>query len=502
MNGRILPRLSSSVFLVLLLFLISCKRSHKASDTGYTSQTKVYHCENGTNLNSIFINLLPGSDVKIILDSSAEYSIDALEYQGGKIEIVGNRSIIRIKDSTEGRFMMRFVDPEVLKVSNVIFDGNYEAADLDDYLIKVHTPSNRTGKVSFEGCVFRNSDSGALMIQNNFPPLHINWDAGADTISIVSCIFDNVGLYEGLHVRGSHRVVLMEKCFGTDPLGRQHYSKGKMFSFSAEVKEDRDEVHSVQIRNCRIKNANKGLFVQKVRNLKVQSFHIDSLGHNPVHYEDGREVGVVGIKIDDLGFGNIATLDSFVMSSTANLDYKVALSLEESSNIGHTSNVTLTNFNTDATIRLGAAGRNMVANGLIQESSIDVLSADNEIKNVTFTSTSRSSGIRCFQSRNYIHDCLFLRSNVFIFRKAKDNILENCHLRDSGGVRRFIVVDLNNPDNPVSLTIRNCSVPEGVLGVWSGGNPDQSTGLSLDIVDSPTMIEHDYIRRYGKVRRM
>lgn len=495
-----------SFFILLVFSVIACKSKGPILRSGEL-ESGVYSVivHPSSNLSQKLKSIIEGHprvNISFIADES--YQMDELVISSNHdIEINGNGATLLAKSGRVSSTLMTFVDPRNLRITNMIIDGNYENVEIEKHLIKIHTPTARTESIILDSVSIQNADNGGVMIQNINPQnKKKDYSVGADQIIIRHCKFFNVGQFAAINIRGSHKDVLVSDCVGTDPLSRLHFAMGKMFGVSAEVGLKEDCVGRVKFENCTIKNSNGGLFAQQVRELEVINFHVDSMGHNPVYYPNSNKlVGVVAFKIDDLGESNTVLIDSFKVTNTAMLPYRVFLATEESEGIGHTSGVKVKYFESDVPIRLGASGGHSISGGKIYDASINFISPNNEVYNVDFYGQLDNVGIRLLSENNLVKDCDFYDSKVINYKQAKSNIIDNCHLKKAVKISRWILFDLNDPNDPNQLTIKDCSIVENVEGMWSGGVPLQSKNIELDIINSPTLSVSSNLMNNANIRK-
>ena len=494
--------LSRIVFVVFMLALMGCSSTKRMSDKEihhvYLGED---HCRNSNYVNSLFAKY---NKIHLTLDEGIIYYYgDLVAFNNSLVIIDGNNATIRIPDGQAVQSLIKMVDIGEVVIHDVTFEGNYINAECENYLIKIHTPSNVTKSIVIDNVSVVDADNGGMMIQNIYKPYgYKDWDCGAENVTISNCEFHNVGKFAAINIRGSHKSVLIENCIGTDRLSRQHFSMGKMFEFSAEVGQPSDMVGKVLIKNSSIIASNKGLFAQQVEDFQVKNFRVDSMGVKPVYYPNSQKpVGVVAIKIDDLGLGNTAVLDSFFVTNTAKSPYRVFLAIEESDVIGHTSKVRVNYFESDVTIRLGASGNHEILGGKIYDASISFISKHNLVQNVKFYGREDHFGIQLIDTNNSIKDCSFYNSQIVNYKQAKANRLSNCHLLQGDLIKHWILFDLNNPEDPNELSVENCSAVDGVVGIWSGGAPKQSKNLKLSISRSPSLSISKNILEHSKMRK-
>lgn len=276
-----------------------------------------------------------------------------------------------------------------------------------------------------------------------------------------------------------------------------------MIEVSAEVADDKAFLKKVTISNCRVYDANKAFFAQQVKEFIFLNNSAHRLGHKPAYYENGNPVGVVALKIDDLGAGNYALVDGFSVTETAILPYRQAISLEQSAGVSLTQGVYIKNFNFDAGIRLKGEGSHQVSGGEIVNGAIILMTQDNEINDVTFHGVAGAwDGIVVQAPDNTITNCTFDNSQIKLLHPAKRTTIVGCE-RKGNAMDRFILIDLNKPENPISLFLDNLRVPEGVEGLWSGGKPDQSNNLEVFLGPGAQQLKiHKNIRAKGTLRKI
>ena len=498
-----MPRLLINLLCLLLLIFSSRCRTYKDVSSQKLNK-KIILLKKGDQdqikqLQQV-VNLADSIIIK--LDNNTKYFFGNISLINKKYVLIdGDGSEIYAPDSKEVVSLLTVIDAMELVLKNITFSGNDVKSKVQDYLVKVHTPSDKTKKIVLNNVHFKDSNKGGIMIQNIYPHYpYKNWTAGADTILIENSSVSNIGLASGIQIRGSHKYVEIMNCSGSDKDKTMHPTSGAMFGISAEVNEKSDEVGQVIIKNCIVKDANKAFFAQKVKHITFKNIRVDSLGHNPNYYKNGQPIGVVALKIDDLGYGNKAIVDSFYVTNTAPLPYRIFMALEESDKIGHTSNVLVNYFESDVGIRLGASGNNIVNSGILSGGSIDFLSENNVVSNLRVFREQPSNGVKILASNNYLKDCIFKNSNIVVYKNTVGNHISNCHLVKAEGMNAFIGLDLNNPDNPNEILIENCSVPDGILGLWSGGVENQSKNLNVTIRNSKNFKVHKYIKKKAKLK--
>ncbi len=486
---------------LVIILLFSCKSNREIEilDCSFSSQDTIVFKYKPKDQSQEFQTILNSKkDVFIIFEEQKTYKLSNIySTNESAIVLIGRNSTI-IPAKTESKEpIFTFINPRKIKIENLTISGNSPYNKIKNYLVKIHTPDNKTNKIVFSNVNFIDGDKGGLMIQNILPKERKrNWFGGADTVLILDCKFMNFGNNSGLQIRGSHKNVLVDNFYGSDSLSR--LKTGAMIGVSAEVGIQEDNVGNVIIRNSKISKCNKGLFAQKVQSITYKNILIDSMGHKPLYYNDGRVMGVVGIKIDDLGYGNRAVLDSIFVTNTADLPYRIFLALEESQNIGHTANVEVKYFESDVGIRLGASGNHRVLGGKLTNAGIDFLSEGNSVSNVSFSNF--KSAVKFLHSNNKISNSKFFDSNIVVFKNIQDVKIDNCHVLKANKIKAFIVFDLNDPNNPNEVSITNSSAPENIYGIWSGGVAKQSKNLKLQIDKKSNLLIHNYVLEKANIR--
>jgi hypothetical protein len=426
--------------------------------------------------------LLTYPRVVINLHENGSYEMaDLVLLESRELIINGRGATVSVLPGTTASSLLSIVDPERVGISNLTFSGGYPAGTVTDYMVKVCAISGRTESIKFNGVRFEDGNGGGLNVSDAYLNWHNDEKRGAKKVTVTDCHFRNVGLYAGVNIRGNHQDVLIDSCTGTDPLARQHPSRGKMIEVSAEVADPNATLKNVTISNCRIFDANKAYFAQKVRNLRFINNRAHRLGHNPVFYANGKPVGVVALKIDDLGAGNYALVEGFTVTETADLAYRQAISLEESPEVGQTEGVIIRNVDVDAGIRLGASGNHRVEGGRMINESLTLIAEGNVVSKMVFTGVNgKPDGVIVHSANSTVQNCTFIESQIKLLNTAKRTTISGC-VRVGVKLTRFIVIDINRPDVPISVFLENIIVPEQVICIWSGGVPDQSVNMKVTL---------------------
>lgn len=416
------------------------------------------------------------SDVIIKLEREKEYFFSDIFVNSSKrVIIMGNNSRILPAKKYNNNSIFTFVDIGVVKIVNCTLSGGYPTQNVDNFLVKVHTPKNITQLVHIENVDFIDGSGGGIKIQN-IHNKYENWNSGAKNIFISNCKFINYGLDAACSIRGSHKNVHIENCFASDPLGRQE--KGHVFDITAEVDIIDDCVGNVEIQNVKMDYIRlEGIFIQKVKRITVDGFNVRYIG---LDINGGSYINNA-MKIDDLGLSNRAIIKNVTVENSGEKAF-AGIAIEESPGQGHTSHVILDNVNSDRLIRLGASGNHTIQNSTIQNSELQFLSNDNRAKNIIFKNDVLKKSVYFAQFRdNSLLDCEFTNALIEIGPEAQNIHLEQCSLNTSFPAVYFIAIVLNNPQKPNIVSIKNCSTPENIFGIWSGGLPELSKNIELTI---------------------
>lgn len=442
--------------------------------------------------------------LKLRLFPGAKYFLGDLTLdQNTELVIEGRGATIQLGEGKQVNSLLTIIDPKSVSVNDLTFSGSFPKGKVSDYLVKIQTANEGTERLVFEGVTFKDGDGGGLRVYDYYDRSRKSKSyGGAQDIQVKNCHFNNVGLYAGVNIRGNQPKVLIDGCTGTDPLSRQHFSRGTMIGVSAEVADPKASLGQVTISNCRVYDANKAFFAQKVKDLKFVNNAVHRLGHRPVYYENGKPVGVVGLKIDDLGVGNHALVEGFSVTETAMLPYRQAISLEQSMGVGVTTGVLIKDTDADAGIRLRGGGNHQVIGGQISKGSITLMSSGNEISQVTFNGREKArDGVVVQAPDSKITDCTFINSQIKLLHPAKRTSIVGCE-RKGKETGKFVVIDLNKPDNPLSIFLADLTVPEGVEGIWSGGIPDQSKNMQVILGPGTQSLKiHKYVKDKGVLQK-
>lgn len=438
------------------------------------------------------------NNVEIEFESGQTFIIGGVfDRKNRNISFLGTDVIIQTPDDYKGNSSFTFVDPKNLEIRGLTFDGNYRNSETAGHLLQVHVTGRKVGAIRIEDCIFMDADYGCIRIRNmgEFAAVK-NVDSGAQEIHVRNCIFANPGTNSALNIRGSHLNSLVQNCVGIDSLNRLHYSQGSMFGASADVISD-DWVGKLTFDNCVVRDSPKGFFAQKVRDLRIINCTVLEMGKRQSYYPDGRALGIVGLKIDDLGSEGRAIINGFTQLNSGSHEYKIAIALEQTEGIGSTQDVTILNCRVDSDIRIAGLGKNVVKNTVLLGSKISLLSPGNRVENCLFDNY---VGVAIFKSNNSIANCRFKNSGINIYRDAQFTQIKECSMQDCRERQNFILVD-SGQDNNLELEITDCFTDKDCIGVKAGGLPKASSNIKidLDMKRQAFFRIHEYILNNGEI---
>lgn len=498
--GNALIKLFTLVYILAIYW--SCSKVNRAiyvnTDKPISMADTIYFKAKPGDQSAEFELLLNRSkDIIIVLDQEATYLLSDIHVNNNKnIQIIGNNSIIYPYKEESKAPIITCIDPKVFKIVNCTISGGHPNKKIENYLVKLHTPNDKTSLIDISDVNFIDGDGGGLMIQNIYNKFE-GWEAGADTVIVSSCTFLNYGNHAACAIRGSHKAVFMDSCFASDPYGRQTGSH--VFDFTAEVDINQDCLGFVSVKNVKTEYVRlEGLFFQKIKNLQVDGFYARYTGQDI----KGNSYINNAIKVDDLGYGNKAIIKNVMVEESGDKAF-ASVAIEESPGQGHTSGVRLDSLDVDRLVRLGASGNHKVSNSTINNSELQFLSSNNVAQNIQFTNSTLKKSVYFAQFQdNKIYNSNFFNSLIEIGPEAKQVLIENCTLITNLKATYFIAIVLNNPSKPNIITIKNCTVPPNIYGVWSGGVQNASKNIELLISNKNRnqFLIHEHLIKESKLK--
>lgn len=488
-----------SIFSSFLFF--SCRIRHNENENiivgVYRSDTILFHCKKGDQSQELQQILNRNRDIIIKFENDKKYYFsDIVVMHNNNFTLLGNRSTIFPYKRDSNRPIFTFVDSKNIEIRDFDISGGYPNQNVNNYLVKVHTPNNVTKKITIEGVNFFDGNGGGIMIQNIFNRYE-HWESGADSVIVVDCKFINFGQQAACAIRGSHKNVFIESCFASDPYGRQF--GGHVFDITAEVDINQDCVGNVYVKNVKTEYIRlEGLFFQKIKKLQVDGFYARYTGLDI----NGNSYINNAIKVDDLGYGNKAIIKNVIVKESGEKAF-ASVSIEESPGQGQTSGVILDSINVDRLVRLGASGNHAISNSNIYNSELQFLSNYNVANNIKFYNDKLMKSVYFAQFKeNKILNSIFFNALIEIGTEAQQVFIENCSLITNLQATYFIAIVLNNPNKPNIVSIKNCFAPENVYGIWSGGVRQASRNIELSVsnLNKNQFLIHDHLIKESKVK--